>query len=509
MRSLRIHAKRLLRGFFLMLGLLAIVLTWNTWRLESRQIRVQPQPAMKLDEQALISRFQAAIRIPSISKPLAKLTAEDPIYQFRDFLSETFPELHEDPWICRTGRVFGDDAIASVLLEWPGENPDLDGILLMSHFDVVPVESSSKAVWRHPPFDGTQDDEFVWGRGTLDCKQGVMAILEAMQRLVEDGFRPERTIYVALGHDEELGGQDGNLKMADWMRRNGRRLHMVLDEGGCIYKDFPGMNRPTALVGIAEKGVLNILLSVDVAAQEVGHASMPPPQTAVGIIATAVAKLQSQPFPVRIEGGLKDTLTYLGPEMPSIVSRVAMANLWLFQPLVTRQLAAKPSGNALIRTTLAPTVIQGGIEYNILPHHAEAMLNLRLLPGDSVDEAVDYVRQVINDSRVQITPQEHPKPASSMTDPQSDAFLKLQKTLGEIYPEAVVAPFVLVGSTDSVHYSAICDHILRIIPHRISERDTQRFHGIDERIAKQDYIDLVRFYHRLVHNTAGPTTAPE
>jgi carboxypeptidase PM20D1 len=273
---------------------------------------------------------------------------------------------------------------------------------------------------------------------------------------------------------------------------------MILDEGGCIFTEFPGLDRPAALVGVAEKGYLNVTLTVDVAAEQVGHASMPPPQTAVGILANAVSRVQSAPFPARIDGGLRETLNYLGPEMPSLLSRMAMSNLWLCEAMVKRKLSGKPSSNALLRTTVAPTLIDGGVQVNVLPQHATATLNLRLLPGDTQVTALEHLRQAIDDDRVELTPLTPAKEASPVTSTDSTAFRQLHKTIREVYPDVVVAPFVLVGSTDTVHYEDLCENIFRFLPARLSERDTQRFHGIDERIALQDYEDMVRFFHQLI-----------
>ena len=494
---------------FVILILLLSVMSWNYLCFSTMQIQVKSVPKISLDEALLVDRFQGAIQIRTVSEPLSRITENSPLHRFRDYLADVFPTLHRPPFVRRTGLDFEDALIPSVMFEWPGRNPNLPGILLMSHFDVVPVEPdtdlkpSTYSKWTHPPFSGHNDGKFLWGRGTLDCKHGVMAILEAMDRHAVDGFQPERTIYVALGHDEELGGMDGNKKMAEWLRRNGRKLHTVLDEGGCIFTEFPGLDRPAALIGVAEKGMLNVQLNVDVSPTEAGHASMPPPQTAVSILASAIHRVQASPFPARIDGGLRDTLRFLGPEMPSFGRRLAMANLWLTGPMVKSQLAGKPSSNALLRTTVAPTLINGGNQVNVLPQHASASLNLRLLPGDTIEGAMAYIRQNIHDTRVNVSALPFGKEASPMSSIESDAFRQLHRTIREVYPEVAVAPFVLVGSTDSVHYGDLCENIYRFIPTQLAERDTQRFHGIDERIALQDYTDIVRFFHQFILNQAG------
>jgi carboxypeptidase PM20D1 len=250
--------------------------------------------------------------------------------------------------------------------------------------------------------------------------------------------------------------------------------------------------------------MLNVQLSVEVSPTEIGHASMPPPQTAISILATAIDRVQASPFPARIDGGLRDTLRFLAPEMPSFVQRFAMANLWLTEPLVTSQLARKPSSNALLRSTVAPTLMEGGVQVNVLPHRATATLNLRLIPGDSIEGAIQHIRQSIDDTRVDVDALPMGKEASPMSSIESTAFERLHRTIREVYPDVAVAPFVLVGSTDSVHYSDLAEDTYRFIPARIAERDTQRFHGIDERIALEDYARIVQFFHQLILNLYRP-----
>lgn len=498
MNRIRAVAKR---GGLIVLSVLLILLgimSWNCWWFPSRQLNITPITKLALDELVLLERLQAAIRIPTVSITTAKLTRDSDFHRFRDYIADTFPTLHSSPFIRRTGEDLGDGLNPSMLFEWPGQEPELGAILLMSHFDVVPVESNSLSKWSYPPFSGHLDESFVWGRGTLDCKHGVMAILEAINMLSAEGFQPQRTICVALGHDEELGGRDGNRKIAEWMRSRRMRLHVILDEGGCIFTEFPGLNRPAALIGVAEKGYLNIELTVEVDASKVGHASMPPPETAVGILSSAVHHVQSSPIAARTDGGLRETLRYLGPEMPSLFSRLAMSNMWLCESIVKSKLSATPSGNALLRTTMAPTLIEGGVQENVLPEHAAAKLNVRLLPGDSTEKVLAHLRHAIDDSRVEIAPLPHSSEASPVSSTDSKAFGRLHQTICEIYPDAVAAPFILVGSTDTVHYTDLCENIYRFIPVHLFERDTQRFHGIDKRTSRDNYLNIIRFYHQFI-----------
>ena len=483
------------------LALLIGILSWNYLRFPSRQGKREPIPKLILEVDPILERFKEAIQIVTVSTAMSRISNDSELYLFRDYIQTSFPNLHTSPFVRRTGKDFGDERNPSVLFQWPGQQPELGAILLMSHFDVVPVEASSLSKWTHPPFSGHMDDEFIWGRGTLDCKHGVMAILEAISLLSAQGFQPKRTIYVASGHDEEIGGADGNLKIAAWFRSHRIRLHTIIDEGGCVFTEFPGLASPAALVGVAEKGFLTVEITANVNADKVGHSSMPPRETAVSILSSAIHRVQSSPFPARIDGGLRDTLNFLGPEMP-FDKKMAMSNMWLFGPLVERTLSAKPSGDALLRTTIAPTMIEGGVSENVLPTQATAKLNLRLLPGDSIESSLGYLRRSINDLRVSLKSLNKPREASPLSDIDSEAFRILQTTIHQVLPDVVVAPFVLVGSTDTIHYTDLSEHIFRFIPTRLSERDTQRFHGIDERISKDSYLEIISFFHQYIKNAS-------
>ena len=288
------------RGFLLATGVLALlicIVSWNCFWFQSKQLKRIPVAKLELDSGLVLGNLQGAIQIASVSSPMSKITSDSELLRFRDYVQETYPTLHAQPFVRRTGADFGDAMTPSILLQWPGSNIDLPGILLMSHFDVVPVEPLSIPKWSQPPFGGRIEEGYIWGRGSLDCKHGLIAILEAIRKLLEAGYQPERTVYIALGHDEEIGGADGNQKIADWFRAKGRRLHLILDEGGCIITDFPKLNRPVALVGVAEKGQVNVDLGVNVDSENIGHASMPPKETAIGILSRAVQRVESNPFP--------------------------------------------------------------------------------------------------------------------------------------------------------------------------------------------------------------------
>lgn len=481
---------------------IAAVMFLNAWRFPSRQLDVPPAAEIALPDGELLERFAAAIRIPTVSTSTAARRDTEAFERFHRYLGEAFPELGHPPFSRLSGEDFGDPRNRTLLYRWPGANPELAPILLMAHYDVVPVENDTRSRWTHPPFSGHIGDEYVWGRGTLDVKDGAIGVLEAVSHLLGEGYRPERTVFVSLGHDEEIGGTGGNRQVAEWMRREGIRLHFVVDEGGCILKDFPGLERSVALIGIAEKGYVNVRLTVELAAG--GHSSMPPRETAIGILSAALTRLDDRPLPARLSGGGERMLDYVGPELPPL-GRFAVANRWLFGPLITRQLAAKPSGNAFLRTTIAPTLVSAGTRENVLPTRAEANLNIRLLPGDRSDEMIETIRSIVDDPRVNVVAADERREASRLSSTRSEGFRTLQRTVHESYPQAIVAPFVLVGGTDSAHFRDISRDIYRFMPARLGEADLKRIHGIDERIAIEDYLDLARYYIRLIRNA---TTRP-
>jgi len=497
---------RIAIGLSLGIGFIIVV---NDRRQVSQQIHVPSAELVFVETDGVVDRFRQAIRHETISYTNPARSDDEVFAQFVRFCKDAFPSLHQPPIVRRTGGDFGDPANHSLLFQWTGSDPTLEPILLMAHYDVVPIaeadthrapvagESDTSGTWIHPPFSGALDQGFLWGRGTLDAKNASLGMLEAMRLLVEAGYLPERTIYLALGHDEEVGGTRGNREIAHWMKSQGLRLQFVLDEGGCIYTGFPGLDSSVALIGITEKGYANVRLTASVPTG--GHASMPPEQTAIEVLATAIDRLRRNPLPRRMTDASETMLDFLGPEMP-LPGRLAIANRWLLKPLILRRLGATESGNAMLRTTLAPTLIRGGVRENVLPREAHVTINVRLLPEDRMENVIGHMESTIGDPRVAleiIGPAREAAFTSSTTDP---AFIALHRSVKEIYPDVVVAPFVLVGGTDSYHYQEIARNIYRFIPARLTAQDLTRIHGVNERIALEDYLDLIQFYVRVIKN---------
>ena len=473
--------------------LVACVLLVNTLRFTSRQVQVEPVQMVAVDEDAVAGRLAQALRFQTVSYQDPRDVKGEEFVALHRYLDQTFPRIHA----ALTWERVGD---YSLLYTWKGRDEKLKPVLLMGHQDVVPVDPEALAAWHQPPFEGRITDGFVWGRGSLDDKFSVLGIMEAVEMHLAHGFRPQRTIYLAFGHDEEIGGHHGAAKVAELLGGRSGELEFVLDEGLAMVEDLiPGLAKPVALVGIADKGYVSVDLSVDV---ESGHSSMPPPQTAIGILSAAISRLEAHPMPSTLEGVQRQVLDHIGPELP-FGGRLVMANLWLFAPLVERRLSARPNTNAGIRTTTAATMFSAGVKENLLPGRARAIVNFRILPGDSIEGVLGHVGRVVDDPRVKIEKLEasagEPSAVSSV---DTAGFRILQRTLRQVFPEVVVAPALCVGGTDSEHYAKLSNAVYRFSPLRLRPEDMSRLHGMNERTSVKDYAAGVRFYYHLISNSA-------
>ncbi len=473
------------------LGLLIFVgtLLLRTVLLRTSQLEVTPA-VWELDGAAASARLAEALRFQTISADSARL----PFEQLEAFLRASFPRVHAT---LQCERV----AAHSLLYTWPGSDPTLAPTLLAAHLDVVPVEPGTEGDWEHPPFAGVVADGFIWGRGAMDDKLAVLGILEAVEVLLEQGFVPRRSVLLAFGHDEEIGGREGAAAIASLLTSRGVQLESLLDEGLVVTESIlPGFETPVALVGIAEKGYLTLELLVTA---EGGHSSAPPPQSAVGILAAAVAKLEAQPMPSGLDGPAGAMFQKLAPEMP-FGQRLAFANLWCLGWLVEGQLAAKPATNALIRTTTAVTVIEGGVKENVLPQQARALVNFRVHPRDSVEEVIEHVRNAVADERVAINRMGggFSGGASQVSPTSAASFERLVRSIREVFPEALVAPSMMIAATDSRHYEALCSNIYRFTPQRVRPEDRPRIHGSNERLRLDNYPECIAFYGQWIRNSA-------
>lgn len=491
---LRVRRLRLLIILFLLaLAALAGVLLYKTFRYPSRQIQVAPAPDVQLDANAAAEHLAQALRYQTVSNADPAQFKADEFLKLHDYLAQTFPRTHA----ALTREVV---AGYSLLYKWPGQDERLKPVLLMGHLDVVPVEPGTEGAWAQPPFAGRIADGYVWGRGAMDDKAAVVGILEAVERLLSEGYQPHRTIYLAFGHDEELGGPVGAPALAALLDSRGVTPEYVLDEGGAITEGIlKGVSRPVAVLGTGEKGFVSVELTV---AGTGGHSSAPPPQTAVGILGAAVGRLEAEQMPAAVSGVTQQMLDTVGPEM-NFLPRVALANLWLTRPLLVRQLAATPATNALLRTTTAATVFEGGVKDNVLPAKARAVVNFRILPGDTVAGVLEHVRRTVNDARVKIevlkgTTMSEPSPVSP-TD--AAGYRVVERTIRELFPATVVTPALVIGATDARHYAKLCPNIYRFAPALIRADDLARVHGTNERLSVENFAQFIKFYRQLIRNS--------
>ncbi|HYU36067.1 MAG TPA: M20 family peptidase [Thermoanaerobaculia bacterium] len=484
--------KKALAVIGLVLLVLIAVLLVRTGMARSHQIAAAPVTDNSIDARAVAEHLSGAVRFATISHDDGQVE-RDAFLGLHDYLARSFPLVHAQ----LTREVV---AGYSLLYTWKGRNPSLAPVLLLSHQDVVPVEPGTERAWTRPPFSGAIADGFIWGRGTMDDKAGVLGILEAVEHLLRQGFQPERTVLLAFGHDEEVSGVHGAKNIAALLRQRGVKPEFILDEGGVIAAGMvEGIKAPIALVGTAEKGYVSVDL---VARAEGGHSSMPPQHTAIGSLAAAINGLEENQMPARIAGATKESFEYLAPEMP-FGPRLFLSNLWLFAPLAERTFASDPASNSRIRTTTAATIINAGVKENVLPHEARAVVNFRILPGDSVADVVAHVRAEAGPD-VQVAARQatatEPSPES---DVEAPAFRLIQKTVVQVFPGTLVSPNLLAGGTDTKHYKDLTRNVYRFLPARIHKEDLARLHGTNERIGVDTFAGVVRFYVQLLRNAAG------
>jgi carboxypeptidase PM20D1 len=380
----------------------------------------------------------------------------------------------------------------SLLYTWQGNRPDLDPVMLMAHQDVVSADPNG---WTYPPFEGVIADGFIWGRGTLDIKNQLIGIMEAAEILLGRGYRPERTILFGLGHDEETGGVNGCKVMGQLLKERGIHLAGIVDEGGGIIAGLAaGVRGKVALIGVSEKGYLTVEFTVN---SQPGHSSTPPPQTSIGILARALARLEARPMPTHLRR-LRPLYHGIGRAAPLHI-QVAFANVWLFGPLLKRWLAPLPEMNASIRTTTALTIINGGVEDNTIPAEAKAIVNFRLLPGDTIADVLRHVKKVVKDERVKFSPVEGKFNEALPVSPTNvPAYMSLGQVIRQVFDNPPVAPFVMLGGTDCQHFVPVCDHIYRFTSVIMDESFIGLEHGIDERIPVEAMGKMVEFYAQIM-----------
>ena len=472
--------------------ILAIVVTVRTLRfVPSASDTTAVAPLHVQNDSMLADHLAGAVRIPTISyQDSAPRRAA--LASLHAYLERIYPRTHAT----LAHEVVGD---ANLLFKWTGTDTTLEPIVMMAHMDVVPVEPGSERDWKHPPFSGDIADGFIWGRGALDDKLGVLSELEAVEALVAEGVRPRRTVYLAFGGDEEVAGR-GAIDIVQVLRARGVHPLVAIDEGSAVVRGLiPGTSRPVGLIGIAEKGYASVELTVQGTG---GHSSMPPAQTAVGVLARAIDRLETHPFGASLNDATAGMFDQVGRGM-ELPSRIVLANLWLTRPLLLRKMSSSPTTNAAIRTTTAPTVIQGSPKDNVLPIRARAIVNFRITPGETPETVLQHVRTTVDDPRVAIAFAGRPAAPSPVSSTTSASYLTLARTIRALEPDAIIGPSLVLAATDSRHYAGFARDVYRFSPISVGEADLARIHGTNERIGVHDYARSVAFMTRLIRDLSA------
>ncbi len=428
-----------------------------------------------------------AIRYKTVSKQESSEIDLSQFDQFHEFLEATYPRVYTELKVERVNEY-------SLLIQWPGSSPSKQAILFTAHMDVVPIEPGTEADWAYPAFDGVVADGKIYGRGTLDDKQGLIGWLEAAEQLLAEGFQPERDIVFAFGHDEEIGGQNGAASIAKRMKELGLHFDWMVDEGGLIISDYPLVkDRPIAMINVAEKQYFTITLT---ATGEGGHSSSPPEVSTIGRLSTALSKIEKNPFPTRIEGPVAAMLEGVAPYVDQPMKFI-FNNLWLTGGLVSYQMSSDRVSTGFVRTTTALTMINAGVKENVIPQRAQAKINFRLLPGDTPEYVVKTIRNIIDDDNIEITYQNWNE-APPVADYVGSGFKVMQKATLAVYPEAVVVPSLLFGATDTRHYVGLVDNMYRYHGVVMASSQAKSIHGTDEYISIDSFNKSIAIAKKIM-----------
>lgn len=486
--------KRILIGAGALILILVAVVIGRTLMVPPMELEEASAPDSIGAEEAA-RHLAEAVRFRTISlqdgaaeEELAR--SHDAMTGFRDWLAATYPDFSK----AAKREVVGG---YSLLFTWEGTDPSLDPVLLMSHLDVVPIAPGTEGDWEQAPFAGTISDGYVWGRGTIDTKASLVAMVEAANLLAGQGFAPKRTIMFAFGHDEELGGDSGNGAISALLQERGVKLAWVADEGGVIGQGMmPGVPGPVAMIGVAEKGYVSLAVT---AHAKGGHSSMPPTveETAIGRLAGALEEIGDAPFESKLDGATRGMIESLAPAVP-FMQRMVYANLWLFEPIVRGIMEESPTSAAQLHTTIAPTIVEGGVKENVLPPAARAVVNFRIHPRDSAEGILNHMREAVDDPEVDIEAEGLSREASSVSNLEGEPYKLLTRVIRESFPGTITAPYLVVGGTDSRHYLPITDNVFRFIPIHMTAGDMARFHGTNERVSVANMGEAVAFYVRLI-----------
>ena len=473
-------------GGYIVLGAVALLLAI----LIIRALAFQPKPqkeaqpeALSFDKNAAVSALQQLVRCKTVSYNDRAMEDDAEFQKLIDLLPGLYPRVFES---CS----FQELPDRALLFRWPGKSETAPSVM-MAHYDVVPVNEES---WEKPPFAGIIEEGILWGRGTLDTKVTFNGVLSAANYLIANGFVPENDIYFAFSGGEEVNGQ-GAANIVNYFVEHGVQPALVVDEGGAVVENvFPGVKKPCGMIGIAEKGMMNVRYSVRSGG---GHASAPPPKTPITTLAKACQSVIGHPFKMHLTKPAAEMFDTLGRHS-SFALKLVFANLWLFRPVL--DLICKKSGgemNALVRTTTAFTMMEGSNARNVLPAEASLVSNMRLNPADSVASAEAYLKKTVHDDSVEITVLESFEP-SPISETGCESWDKVASAVAETWPGCIVSPYLMVQCSDSRHYRDLSRHVYRFSAMDMTAEERRSIHGNNEKIRLESISRAVEFYIRLM-----------
>lgn len=462
-----------------------------------------------------VERLVGGIRIPTVSNEVYANTDFKPFDEFMAYLQDEYPRIYSTMDTATVNKY-------GLLFHWKGKNPQAKPILLLSHYDVVPVigydpedklESEGNIVfdmsqkvalpfdsiqteWQYPPFSGAVANGRIYGRGTLDMKGMLFSILEGADALIAEGFQPEQDIWFAFGHDEEVSGRQGAVKIADYFKSKGLTFDAVYDEGGIIAAPrsaIESVDKPIALIGTGEKGFLTLRISVRGIG---GHSSMPPAKSSLVYAAEIIEKLNNNQMPAEIISPIQGFLDNIGGEM-DFTSRLAIANQWLLKPLLIKSFSKSPASNALIRTTTAISMAKGSDAPNVLTSTSEVTVNFRILPGNTVAQVMEHVIDLCKDYDVHVETISSREP-SSVSPTDSKGYNKMKEVISELYPEAIVSSYITIGGTDAYKYQIVSDNIYRFMPVYLNKYEQRTIHNENESISLEGYGKMIWYFKELM-----------
>lgn len=449
-----------------------------------------------VDVERAMKHLSQAISIPTISYPEKEKVDFTQFDKFHDFLDEAFPLIHE--------KLEKEIVLeASLIYKWKGTRDDLDPIALLAHQDVVPISAGTEDDWTHPPFEGFNDGEFIWGRGALDMKNHLMGVMEAVETLLEEGFQPERDVYLLFGQDEEVVASEygGAKAIMETLKNRGIHLDAIVDEGGAILPvNIKGIieNKQLVGIGIAEKGYCDFEISISAKG---GHSSQPPKHTALGQMAEVIRDLENNQFKAEFKPFVLDLFSSLGRNCTYPV-RLVTCNLPYLKPILKPIMCAIPPAATFVRTTTGVTMAEGSPAANVLPQKASITVNFRQMPGVTVQDVENHIRKVVRNKNIEIKALKT-KEASSFSPTDSRAFKIINELCMQEDSNNIVSPYLVMGGTDACNYEPICENIYRYSPYKAGVDLLLCTHGTDERIPCEAIGPGVAFFKRYIRKASA------